>query len=134
MLMDCRGSSLQFVPLPVTGEAIARETRRDPVHESIVKGWSARVDGDKPYYERRNELRVHQGFILWEMRVVIPNKPQDRVLEELHDGHIGVVKMKALARSYVWWPNINGQLQELAKASNGRQQNQKMPTKAPLHP
>ena len=93
----------QFVPLPVTSEAVARETRRDPVlarvHESIVKGWSARVDGDKPYYEWRNELTVHQGCILWGMRVVIPNKLQDRVLGELHDGHLAVVKMKALARS-----------------------------------
>ena len=93
----------QSVLLPVTSEAVARETRRDPVlarvHESIVKGWSARVDGDKPYYERRNELTVHQGCILWGMRVVIPNKLQDRVLEELHHGHLGVVKMKALARS-----------------------------------
>ena len=47
----------QFVPLPVTSEAVARETRCDPVlarvHESIVKGWSARVDGDKPYYKQR---------------------------------------------------------------------------------
>ena len=46
----------QFVPLPVTSGAVARETRRDPVvprvYESIVKGWSARIDGDKPYYER----------------------------------------------------------------------------------
>ena len=73
MLMDCLGSpssrkegeemgvdssevfhASQFLPLPVTSEAVARETRRDPVlarlHESIVKGWSARVDGDKPYY------------------------------------------------------------------------------------
>ena len=98
----------QFVSLPVTSEAVARETRRDPVlatvHESIVKEWSTRVDGDKPYYERRNELTVHQGCILWGMRVVIPNKLQDRVWKELHDGHMGVVKMKALARSYVWWP------------------------------
>ena len=42
----------QFVSLPVTSEAIARETRHDPVlarvHESIVKGWSVCVDGDKP--------------------------------------------------------------------------------------
>ena len=68
------------------------------------------------------------------MRVVIPNKLQDRVLKELHDGHLGVVKMKALARSYVWWPNINAQLEELAKACSGCQQNQNMPTKAPLHP
>ena len=96
----------QFASLPVTSEAVSRETRRDPVlarvHESIVKGWSARVDGDKPYYERRNELTVHQGCILLGMRVVIPNKLQDRVMEELHDRHMGVVKMKALAKSYVW--------------------------------
>ena len=117
----------QFEPLPVTSEAVAKETCHDPVlarvYESIVKGWSARVGGDKPYYERHNELTVHKGCILWGMRVVIPNKLQDRVLEELHDGHLGVVKMKALARSYVWWPNISGQLEELAKACSG-----------PLHP
>ena len=153
MLMDCLGSpyqqtereetevdssevfhATQFEPLPVTSEAVARETRRDPVlakvYESIVKGWSARVDGDKPYYERRNELTVHQGCILWGMRVVIPNKLQERVLEELHDGHQGVVKMNALARSYVWWPNISGQLEKLAKACSGCQHNQKMPTRA----
>ena len=128
----------QFASLPVTSEAVSRETRRDPVlarvHESIVKGWSAHIDGNKPYYERRNELTVHQGCILWGMRVVIPNKLKDRVLEELHDGHMGVVKMKALARGYVWWPNINAQLEELAKACSGCQQNQNMPSKAPLHP
>ena len=45
-----------------------------------------------------------------------------------------MVKMKALARSYVWWLNINGRLEELAKACSGCQQNQKMPNKAPLHP
>ena len=128
----------QFELLPVTSEAVARETRRDPIlpriYESIVKGWSVRINGDKPYYERRNELTVHQGCILWGIRVVIPGKLQDRVLEELHDGHLGVVKMKALARSYVWWPNISGQLEELAKGCDGCQLNQRMPTKAPLHP
>ena len=128
----------QFELLPVTGEAVTRETRPDPilarVYKSIVKGWSVHIDGDKPYFERRNELTVHQGCILWGIRVVIPNKLQDRVLEELHDSHLGVVKMKALARSYVWWPNISGQLEELAKGCDGCQLNQRMPTKAPLHP
>ena len=99
-----------------------------------MKGWSARVGGDKPYYQRRNELMVHQGCVLWGMRVVIPNELQDRILEKLHDGHLGVVKMKVLVRSYFWWPNISGQLEELAKACSGCQHNQKMPTKVPLHP
>ena len=68
------------------------------------------------------------------IRVVIPGKLQDRVLEELHEGHLGVVRIKALARSYVWWPNISGQLEDLAKGCDGCQFNQRMPTKAPLHP
>ena len=46
-------------------EVVARETRRDlvlaRVYKSIVKGWFARVGGDKPYYERCNELTAHQG-------------------------------------------------------------------------
>ena len=33
--------------------------------------------------------------------MVIPNKLKNRVLKELHDGHMAVVKMKALARSLV---------------------------------
>ena len=56
----------QFVPLPVTSKAVARETRRDSVlargYELIVKGWSARLDGDKSCYKRRNELTVHHSM------------------------------------------------------------------------
>ena len=95
----------QFELLPVASEAVARETRRDPilarVYESIVKAWSICIDGDKPYYQWHNELTVHQGCLLWGIRVVIPGKLQDRVLEELHDGHLGVVKMKALASGLI---------------------------------
>ena len=65
------------------------------------------------------------------MRVVIPNELQDRVLEELQ---LDVVRIKALARSYVLWPNINAQMEELSKACSWCQQNQNMPTKAILHP
>ena len=128
----------QFELLLVASKAVARETGRDPVlarvYESIIKGWSVRIDGDKPYYEWCNEQTVHQGCFLLGIRVVIPNKLQEKVLEELHDGHLGVVKMKALVRSYVWWPNISGRLEELAKGCDGCQPNQRMPTKAPLHP
>ena len=126
----------QFELLPVTSKAVASETRRDPilprVYECIVKGWSVRIDRDKPYYKRRNELTVHQGCILWGIRVAIPSKLQCNVLEELHDANLGVVKMKSQARSYILWPNINGRLEELAKGCDGCQLNHRMPTKAPL--
>ena len=30
-----------------------------------------------------------------------------QVLDDLHKSHIGVVKMKSLARSHVWFPGID---------------------------
>ncbi|XP_055938181.1 uncharacterized protein K02A2.6-like [Argiope bruennichi] len=43
-------------------------------------------------------------------RVCIPEKYQNQVLEELHVGHPGIVKMKALARSYCYWQGIDASI------------------------
>ena len=48
---------------------------------------------------------------MWGMRVVVPQVYQQKVLEVLHGGHLGVVKMKALACSHVWWPHIDKEIE-----------------------
>ena len=84
-----------------------------------------------PFYSRKDELTVHQGCIMWGSRVVVPTKLRRQVLEVLHESHIGVVKMKALARSYIWWPGIDREIEELAR---GCQRVQHAPKSSPLHP
>ena len=37
-------------------------------------------------------------------KIIIPPKHQAQLLAELHEGHLGIVKMKALARSYLKKP------------------------------
>lgn len=39
-------------------------------------------------------------------RVVIPKTCREKVVKELHDSQMGVVKTKSIARNYVWWPGI----------------------------
>ncbi|XP_026578600.1 uncharacterized protein K02A2.6-like, partial [Pseudonaja textilis] len=69
--------------------------------------------------------------VLWGDRVVVPTKLQKRVLQMLHDGHPGIVCMKALARSYAWWPGIDKQIEAWVASCNKCQENHSAPPKAP---
>ena len=130
---------MQFEPLPITVDNVRRETQRDPVlsqvHEMVTKGWlSSHVPVLDPFYARRDEITVHSGCLMWGIRVIVPPKLRPQVLEELHQGHLGVVKMKALARSYIWWPGIDKEIEETAKTCSGCQLMQAEPSTAPVHP
>ena len=70
---------------------------------------------------------------MWDARVVIPADLQQRILADLHVGHPGVVRMKSLAHSYVWWPGLDAAIESTCTACTGCQDTQHAPPKAPLH-
>ena len=67
-------------------------------------------------------------------RVVVPTPGQATMLKLLHSSHNGVVKMKALARSYIWWPGIDQQIENIAQHCGQCEENARQPTRAPLRP
>lgn len=65
---------------------------------------------------------------------MIPTPGRKAVLEELHEGHPGIARMKSLARMYVWWPGISEDIQKEVQGCVECQENQSTPPLAPLHP
>ena len=128
----------QIERLPVQVSQIRKETQRDPilsrVLQYILQGWPQVVeDAFNAYFIKQHELTVEQGCILWEIRTVIPPSLRQLVISELHSGHIGVVKMKALARSYFWWPGLDKDIESSVKSCNSCERNKRDPKLAPLH-
>ena len=63
----------------------------------VQQGWPNEVQNElKPYYIRRHELTVEANCLLWGRKVIVPEKLQSTVLEELHTVHPGVVRMKSM--------------------------------------
>lgn len=97
-------------------------TAKDPMMSRVLgfirNGWPAECDivGLQPYYNRRNELYEELGCIMWGHRLIIPDRCRQRVLKMLHEPHMGIVKSKALARSYVWWAGIDEAVEGMCRA------------------
>ena len=66
--------------------------------------------------------------------VVVLHKLREKVLEELHISQPGIQRMKLLARSHVWWPHIDQDIQEMVKGCCACQEVKQAPPVAPLHP
>ena len=79
---------------PVTAAQIKAWTDKDPilsrVRNLVLKGWQEmNQDSLRPSEQRKNELSIEDGCVLWGCRVVVPSVGRERVLEELHAGHPG---------------------------------------------
>ena len=124
----------------VSVNEIRTGTRRDPILSQVIKfvqqGWLNHNSDEalKPYFTRKDELSVQDGCLLWDNRVVVPPKERARVVEELHEAHPEIWRMKALARSYVWWPKIDTDLEQKVRQCSPCQENRKSRPEAPLHP
>ncbi|XP_058023889.1 uncharacterized protein K02A2.6-like, partial [Ahaetulla prasina] len=70
--------------------------------------------------------------LLWGDRVVIPEKLRGHVLELLHVGHPGIVRMKSLARSYVWWPQMDKDISDRVGKCQACQESRPLPPTAPI--
>ena len=124
---------------PVTSASVARWTSKDPslalVYKFVSEGRPQDIpEGLEPYSRRRSELSVLNNCILIGSRVVIPSPGRAPLLDELHAGHPGIARMKALARSYVWWPSLDAEIEQTVRGCTQCQTVTKSPHRQQVHP
>ncbi|MCP4053487.1 MAG: hypothetical protein GY739_10540 [Mesoflavibacter sp.] len=62
----------------------------------------------RSFYQVREELEVRDGLLIRDkVRVVAPEAEQNRLLQQAHQGHPGIVRMKRNMRNSYWWPGMD---------------------------
>ncbi|XP_043190127.1 uncharacterized protein LOC122364110 isoform X2 [Amphibalanus amphitrite] len=120
---------------------VASATAKDPVL-SVVLGWArtgawpghANDSRLKPYLQRREQLTVIDGCVQLGEKVVIPDRYRAQLLKELHEGHVGIHKMKSLARVFLWWPGLDADIEKVCRSCPSCVENANMPKPENVHP
>ena len=82
----------------------------------------------------KDELTIDGELIMKDNRILIPKRLQKRVLEVLHETHLGTTKSKQLAQQCIFWPGINDQITKRVERSEVCQYLRATPHTEPMLP
>ncbi|CAB0041858.1 unnamed protein product [Trichogramma brassicae] len=123
----------------VDSKKLARESIKDEVINKVIvytkSDWPKLCDLTdvlKPYHRKKLELTVEKNCLFWGLRAIIPTSMRPTILRELHASHMGIVKIKMFARSYVWWPEIDHDIEFTVKNCSTCIIEAKKPPNSPL--
>ena len=101
-------------------ELIHEESSKDPtltlLKNYIHMGWP--IDHRMlpqelhTFWNYREDLSMENGLITKGARLFIPSKLRRKVLEQIHEGHLGIEKCMLKARDSVFWPGISNDIRE----------------------
>jgi len=97
-------------------------TKNDDVLKMIVSklqlGWSddaAVTKEEKVFKGIQQELSVVDGILHRGERIVVPTILRQRLLQQGHQGHLGIVKTKQKMRQMFWWPQMDHEIESYVK-------------------
>ena len=97
-------------------DAVDEDEEIKTIIKLTLEGWpkSPKLVPDiaKIYYGEKANLSVHNGLLVCGQRIVIPRSLRKDILERIHEGHPKLKKSKDLAKTTVWWPGINSDMQQ----------------------
>ena len=131
--------------LSIDSQLIEKETDSDPILVELKNVLKAgqKIDNDSPLKMYKNyvsKMSILHGCIMYANRVLIPMSLRKKVMDLIHEGHPGIVAMKNIARSLIWFPEIDRKIERFVRMCHECQMNRAVPPKIhtkwpkPQHP
>ena len=82
----------------------------------IIAGWPDDIKDVPKALQPYHGLTVEDGLILHGEAIFVPPGERKKVLEQIHQGHLGTSKCQYRERQCVYWPGINKDIEQLVEA------------------
>ncbi|XP_063965770.1 uncharacterized protein K02A2.6-like [Lytechinus pictus] len=126
------------VPRALTREQITTASQADQEIQMVIESLKAGKWHENPklspYRRIANELSAKNGLLLRGKRIVIPSVLREQTLDLAHESHPGIVRMKQMLRTKVWWPQIDAEAESKVKMCHVCQVEMPSPPSEPLQP
>ncbi|XP_059477245.1 uncharacterized protein K02A2.6-like isoform X4 [Neocloeon triangulifer] len=140
---EARVAFLQAIELPqshISLQELREFTEKDEqlrrIQQKILQGTHPDnlTSEDGEFGKRWRDLKSTNGVITFVGRAVIPRDLRSKVLGLLHLNHFGQTRMKTLARTYFWWPNMDEEIEQVTLSCMPCAITNRAPSKAPIIP
>ena len=88
--------------------------------EIITAGWPDNINNVPHtlcwYHGHRDILIVEDGLILWDEALIIPPIEREKILQAIHEEHMGISKCQTRVRHCMYWPGINSDIKCLIES------------------
>lgn len=100
-------------------QAQMKDTEIIALKQTIDEGWPTHKidcsDRMRAYWHMRHHFTVIDNIVLCGVRTVVPRNLRSQIIKILHEGHMGIEKMKRRARESVYWPGINAEIKNVSE-------------------
>ena len=126
--------------LPINLRQVAEATAIDPLLQSVLvatqSGWSSHKI--QPFYNFRDEITVKESnglkLLFKGNRLIMPSSLVQDFLTQIHEGHIGLTKMKDIVRSTAYWQGYCADVENFVKRCSACSMFETSNCKPPLQP
>lgn len=116
------------------------ETQNDStlkvLKEYCKNGWpinkSKCAENAKFFFKMRNDIYLEDDILFFNEQIIIPTNMRKNILEQLHASHFGINKTKKRAKSTVYWPGMNVDIENMISKCHTCQINAPKNQKEPL--
>lgn len=85
----------------------------------IKNGWPEKItkvpDSIKYFFKFKQYITSDKNLIFMKDRLIIPKTLRLSIVKKLHEGHLGITKMKQTARNLYYWPKIDIHIEDFVR-------------------